>query len=90
MVTRCSSRLDQNPLHFSFPPDVDEEALMTGAEQLSQAIMESDPGVVRPNPDLQAQMSGRKDRLSFLIKFINDNGVLTKVRLYHAHVFNRS
>ena len=31
----------QNPLHFSFPPDVDEEALMSGAEQLSQAIMES-------------------------------------------------
>ena len=31
----------QNPLYFSFPPDVDEEALMSGAEQLSGAIMES-------------------------------------------------
>ncbi|KAJ3533367.1 hypothetical protein NM688_g7291 [Phlebia brevispora] len=69
----------ENPLHFSFPPDVDEEALMSGAEQLSQAIMESDGSIIRPNPDLQAQMSGRKDRLSFLIKFINDNGVLTKM-----------
>ncbi|KAF7796965.1 hypothetical protein EIP86_008153 [Pleurotus ostreatoroseus] len=63
----------------TFPPDVDEEALMSGAEQLSLAIMESDGTIIRPNHDLQAQMSGRKDRLSFLIKFINDNGVLTKV-----------
>ena len=54
---------------------------MSGAEQLSQAIMESDAAIVRPNHDLQMQMSGRKERLSFLIKFINDNGVLTKVGL---------
>ena len=73
---------------------------MSGAEQLSQAIMESgmfpvedfgsspnftlwlwsfkDLSVVRPNHDLQAQLTHRKERLSFLIKFINDNGVLTK------------
>lgn len=70
----------QNPLHFSFPPDVDADALMTGAEQLSFAIMESDVNVVRPNHDLHAQLTHRKERLSFLIKFINDNGVLTKVR----------
>lgn len=69
----------ENPLHFSFPPDVDQDALMSGAEQLSQAIMESDLSVVRPNHDLQAQLSHRKERLSFLIKFINDNGVLTKM-----------
>ncbi|THG99186.1 hypothetical protein EW026_g3129 [Hermanssonia centrifuga] len=68
----------ENPLHFSFPPDIDEEALMSGAEQLSQAIMESEVGVVRPNHDLHSQMNSRKERLSFLIKFINDNGVLTK------------
>ncbi|PSR74094.1 hypothetical protein PHLCEN_2v10050 [Hermanssonia centrifuga] len=69
----------ENPLHFSFPPDIDEEALMSGAEQLSQAIMESEVGVVRPNHDLHSQMNSRKERLSFLIKFINDNGVLTKM-----------
>lgn len=38
-----------------------------------------DLSVVRPNHDLQAQLTHRKERLSFLIKFINDNGVLTKV-----------
>jgi nuclear pore complex protein Nup133 len=31
----------QNPLNFSFPPEVDEESLMQGAEQLSQAVLES-------------------------------------------------
>ncbi len=75
---------------------------MSGAEQLSEAVLESgqykqlpfdpihessnlhcnsDPEVVRAHHDLSAQMSGRKDRLSFLIKFINDNSVLTKVCL---------
>ncbi|KAI0094031.1 Non-repetitive/WGA-negative nucleoporin C-terminal-domain-containing protein [Irpex rosettiformis] len=69
----------ENPLQFSFPPDVDEEALMSGAEQLSEAIMESDTEVVKPNHDLSAQIAHRRERLSFLIKFINDNGVLTKM-----------
>jgi hypothetical protein len=31
----------ENPLHFSFPPEVDAEALMTGAEGLSRAVLES-------------------------------------------------
>ncbi len=69
---------------------------MSGAEQLSQAILESgeyivwgisvclisrsEIQVVRPNHDLQAQMTSRKERLSFLIKFINDNAVISKVR----------
>ena len=52
---------------------------MTGAEQLSEAVMDSEQGIVRPSHDLQTQMSIRKERLSFLIKFINDNGVLPKV-----------
>jgi len=30
-----------NPLRFSFPPEVDEEALMAGAEELSKLILES-------------------------------------------------
>lgn len=76
-LNRCA--VHQNPLHFSFPPEVDEEALMSGAEQLSKAVMESDLSIVRPNTDLTVQMQGRKERLSFLIGFINDNGVLTKV-----------
>ncbi|KAI0957243.1 hypothetical protein AcW1_005700 [Taiwanofungus camphoratus] len=69
----------ENPLHFSFPPEIDEEALMAGAEHLSRAILESNPEVVRPHHDLQSQMAGRKERLSFLIKFINDNAALTKM-----------
>ncbi|KAI0797979.1 hypothetical protein C8Q75DRAFT_801881 [Abortiporus biennis] len=69
----------ENPLHFSFPPEIDAEALMYGALQLSQSIMESDTHVIRANSDVQVQMTSRKDRLSFLIKFINDNGVLVKM-----------
>ncbi|KII88453.1 hypothetical protein PLICRDRAFT_110437 [Plicaturopsis crispa FD-325 SS-3] len=70
---------NSNPLHFSFPPEVDEESLMRGAEQLSSAVLESDGEVVKPNHDLGAQLTGRKERLSWLIRFINDNAVLTKM-----------
>lgn len=31
----------QNPLRFSFPPDLNAEALMQGAEQLSAAVVRS-------------------------------------------------
>lgn len=31
----------QNPLRFSFPPDLNEDALMQGAEQLSSAVLKS-------------------------------------------------
>ena len=55
---------------------------MTGAEQLSEAILESDTEVVRAQHDLHAQMTTRKERLSFLIKFINDNSALTKVCVF--------
>ncbi|TCD68905.1 hypothetical protein EIP91_009455 [Steccherinum ochraceum] len=68
----------ENPLHFSFPPEIDEDALMSGAEQLSKQVMESDSTIIRSSHDLNAQMTTRKERLSFLIKFINDNAVLTK------------
>ena len=43
--TSCGGRyaltLPQNPLHFSFPPEIDEESLMSGASRLSSAILES-------------------------------------------------
>ncbi|KAG2031047.1 hypothetical protein BDR03DRAFT_1032191 [Suillus americanus] len=68
-----------NPLHFSFPPEVDAEALMTGAEGLSRAVLESDPEIIRPNHDLTSQLTSRKDRLSWLIRFINDNAALGKM-----------
>ncbi|KAJ7685205.1 hypothetical protein DFH06DRAFT_34186 [Mycena polygramma] len=71
--------IPDNPLQFSFPPEVDEESLMQGAEQLSKAVLQSDPEVVRSNPDLSAQLTGRKERLSWLIHFINDNAVLGKM-----------
>lgn len=78
---------------------------MTGAEQLSQAILESgmpfslasyasiktvspDPEVIRPNHDINAQMMGRKGKLSFLIKFINDNAALNKVSVAVGRTFN--
>ncbi|KAJ7219294.1 hypothetical protein GGX14DRAFT_591296, partial [Mycena pura] len=71
--------IPDNPLHFSFPPDVDAESLMQGAEQLSKAVLHSDSEVVRNNPDLSAQLTSRKERLSWLIHFINDNAVLVKM-----------
>ncbi|KAJ7774888.1 hypothetical protein B0H16DRAFT_78349 [Mycena metata] len=73
------SSVPDNPLQFSFPPEVDEESLMQGAEQLSRAVLLSDPEVVRSNPDLSAQLTSRKERLSWLIHFINDNAVLGKM-----------
>ncbi|PFH54313.1 hypothetical protein AMATHDRAFT_72820 [Amanita thiersii Skay4041] len=69
----------ENPLRFSFPPDVDEEYLMRGAEQLSQAILQSDPSLVKKDHDLSSQMTARKEKLSWLIGFINDNAVLVKM-----------
>lgn len=43
--TNCGVRYaltpPQNPLHFSFPPEIDEESLMSGASRLSSAILES-------------------------------------------------
>ncbi|KAJ6502530.1 hypothetical protein C8R45DRAFT_622368 [Mycena sanguinolenta] len=71
--------IPDNPLQFSFPPGVDAESLMQGAEQLSKAVLQSDPEVVRSNPDLSAQLTSRKERLSWLIHFINDNAVLLKM-----------
>ncbi|KAG2157173.1 hypothetical protein DEU56DRAFT_7542 [Suillus clintonianus] len=68
-----------NPLHFSFPPEVDADALMAGAEGLSRAVLESDPEIIRPNHDLTSQLTSRKDRLSWLIRFINDNSALGKM-----------
>ncbi|KZT09491.1 uncharacterized protein LAESUDRAFT_646564 [Laetiporus sulphureus 93-53] len=69
----------ENPLQFSFPPEIDEDALMMGAQQLSRAVLKSDGKIVRPHPDLQTQIAGRKERLIFLNKFIIDNGVMDKM-----------
>ncbi|KAF8654069.1 hypothetical protein AX16_003602 [Volvariella volvacea WC 439] len=71
--------VQENPLHFSFPPEIDEEGLMQGAEQMSQAILESDPELVRRDHDMSSQLTTRKDRLSWLIRFINDNAALGKM-----------
>ncbi|KAH7910183.1 hypothetical protein BJ138DRAFT_1127105, partial [Hygrophoropsis aurantiaca] len=68
-----------NPLQFTLDPDVDPESLMGGAERLSAAVLRSDPDLVRPNHDLTAQLAARKDRLSWLIRFINDNAVLHRM-----------
>ncbi|PPR00501.1 hypothetical protein CVT24_005524 [Panaeolus cyanescens] len=68
-----------NPLRFSFPPDLNEDALMQAAEGLSTSVLRSDPDVVRQSPDMNAQLTGRKERLSWLIGFINENAVLGKM-----------
>jgi nuclear pore complex protein Nup133 len=69
----------ENPLHFSFPPEIEEESLMSGAALLSNAILQSDSTVIRSNNDLTVQLNSRKEKISFLIKFINENGVLSKM-----------
>lgn len=38
-----------------------------------------DTAVIRPNNDLTVQLTSRKEKISFLIKFINENGVIGKV-----------
>ena len=38
-----------------------------------------DPALVKKDHDLSAQMTARKEKLSWLIGFINNNGVLVKV-----------
>ncbi|KAF8910963.1 methyltransferase type 11 [Gymnopilus junonius] len=68
-----------NPLKFSFPPSLNAEALMEAAQQLSSAVLESNSEVVRQIPDMTAQMTGRKERLSWLIGFINEGAVLYKM-----------
>ncbi|KAG5342787.1 hypothetical protein C0989_008737 [Termitomyces sp. Mn162] len=78
-IFSLTNRLRQNPLQFSLPPDLDEESLMQGAQQLSQAVLESDPDIIQKNHDLGAQLTERKERLSWLIRFINDNAVLGKI-----------
>ncbi|TFK76396.1 hypothetical protein BDN72DRAFT_755585 [Pluteus cervinus] len=71
--------LPENPLSFSFSPEIEEESLMQGAEKISHAVLESDPELIRKDHDLTAQLNSRKERLSWLIRFINDNGVLVKM-----------
>ncbi|KAJ3847514.1 hypothetical protein EV368DRAFT_76646 [Lentinula lateritia] len=71
--------LPNNPLHFSFPPEVDEESLMRAAEQLSDSILLSDPELMRGNQDLSSQLKIRKERLAWLIQFINENTALIKM-----------
>ncbi|KAF8798054.1 hypothetical protein BYT27DRAFT_7203757 [Phlegmacium glaucopus] len=68
-----------NPLRFSFPPKLNAEALMQGAEQLSMSVLRSAPDVVHNSHDLTLQMTARKERLSWLIGFINENAVLVKM-----------
>ncbi|KAL1745686.1 hypothetical protein HDZ31DRAFT_35821 [Schizophyllum fasciatum] len=71
--------MPENPLRFSFPPEVDADSLMEGALQLSHAVLKSDPDIIRKNDDLTAQLSEQKARLNWLITFINSNGVLLKM-----------
>ncbi len=42
--------------------------------------MSKDSALVKKDHDLSAQMTARKEKLSWLIGFVNDNGVLVKVR----------
>lgn len=51
--------------------------LLMTSNQTNVLLTESE--VVRQIPDMTAQMAGRKERLSWLIAFINENAVLLKV-----------
>lgn len=75
------SPVPSNPLQFILPPSplLDGDALMHAAEETSASVLASDPEIVRPNHDLTAQLTARKERLSWLIGFINDNGALGKM-----------
>ncbi|KAG6334835.1 hypothetical protein ID866_4257 [Astraeus odoratus] len=75
------SPISTNPLQFVLPPSslLDGDALMRAAEETSAGVLASDPEIVRPNHDLTAQLTARKERLSWLIGFINDNGALGKM-----------
>jgi len=42
-------------------------------------LTKTDPEVVQQSPDMTAQLTRRKERLSWLIGFINENVVLVKV-----------
>jgi hypothetical protein len=48
-------------------------------------LLGSDSTVIRPNSDLTVQLNSRKEKGSFLIKFINENGVIGKVRAVCVH-----
>ncbi|KAJ4487908.1 hypothetical protein J3R30DRAFT_3654300 [Lentinula aciculospora] len=76
--------LPNNPLHFSFPPEVDEESLMQAAEQLSDSILRSNSELVRGNQDLSSQLKIRRERLTWLIQFINENTALNKAKKLDA------
>ncbi|KAJ3755523.1 hypothetical protein EV360DRAFT_96127 [Lentinula raphanica] len=71
--------LPNNPLHFSFPPEVDEDSLMQAAQQVSAAVLHSDPELVRGVQDLSSQLKVRRERLAWLIEFINENTALVKM-----------
>ncbi|KAG9318812.1 Non-repetitive/WGA-negative nucleoporin C-terminal-domain-containing protein [Chiua virens] len=75
------SPIAANPLQFILPPSqvLDGEALMRAAEGISTAVIASDAEIVRANHDLTYQITARKERLSWLIRFINDNGALGKM-----------
>lgn len=49
------------------------------------ANIKLDPDVVRQSPDMTIQMTGRKERLSWLIGFINENTVMDKVDIILVH-----
>ena len=49
-----------------------------------------DSTVIKPNNDLTVQLNSRKEKISFLIKFINENGVLGKVCILYLPVMGFS
>jgi len=69
----------ENPLHFSFPPEVNGASLMDAAINLSLQVLESHPNVIRRNHDLTAHFISRRERLAWLISFINENRALSKM-----------
>ena len=49
-----------------------------------------DSTVIKPNNDLTVQLNSRKEKISFLIKFINENGVLGNVCVLRLPILSLS
>ncbi|KAF9518381.1 hypothetical protein BS47DRAFT_1325354 [Hydnum rufescens UP504] len=67
--------ITENPFLFQLDPSTDGN-LGAAAEQLSQDILASRSDLLRPAIDLRVHLADRRARLTHLIKFIIENGMI--------------
>ncbi|KAG6874188.1 hypothetical protein C0995_003734 [Termitomyces sp. Mi166 len=85
------SGLPDNPLQFSLPPDLDEESLMQGAQQLSQAVLEMNPSHSILNDAVHVYMQeineGRHEdviRAFFRLRVVDTGRLISRTALNSA------